>query len=679
MWPDGRVFYIVTVVAPKTPAPDPTATPAVGEVAARFGLGDEALVLLTRDPHLLATLRRVNTAPHKVLRVASEVDLSTALVTQHAGVAVLDCAATTTPIAQLTERLYAQFPDLVLIVAGSADEQGMLAAQITSGSVHRFLHKPVSEQRVRLFVEAAWRRHAAGADAPFAGAGTPTERRAGGAKWGLALVAVALAATPLLLWINTRAPPEAPAASSGTPSASPRSRSDAALESLLSRADQALAAGQLVTPAGQSATDLYHEALRRDAGDPRAVNGLEEVIGRLLAAADEQLQQHNLDAAQQLADQARSVSPRHPRVAFLEAQIGAQRERAVLGKAQRAAASGNVAGALATLDDATHAGTQSTLVNEARQELAQKQVDARVAEYLSRGRDALGRGRLIDPVEDNARFYIQSARALAPEDPGVKQAMQDLAARLEEQAQRALTARNAEQVDIWAQAAQDVGAHPAQIAALHEDARQLRSAARADTLAQLTSTFNQRLEQGRIVEPATDSAKYYLAQLTQADAGNAGTQLARNAYRARLLDESRNALKAQDFAGTRRWLGEARAAGVDAADSAVIDTALVAAQAESERASTYINESTLTRTHYAPPQFPDLARQRGIDGWVDLQFLVGTDGGVSDVKVVGAQPAGIFEQAALEALRHWHYQPVVRSGHIVSQRARVRLRFTVQR
>jgi TonB family protein len=649
----------------------------VGEVAARLGLGNEALVVLTRDPHLLATLRRVNTAPHKVLRVASEVDLSTALVTQHAGVAVLDCGATTTPIAQLTERLYAQFPDLVLIVAGSAEEQGMLAAQITTGSVHRFLHKPFSEQRVRLFVEAAWRRHAAGADAPAAGAGTPPERRASGAKWAMALVAVALAATPLLLWINSRTPDEAPAA--GAPNVSPRVRSDAALESLLSRADQALAAGQLVTPAGQSAADLYHEALRRDAGDPRAVNGLEEVIGRLLAAADEQLQQHNLDAAQQLADQARTVSPRHPRVAFLEAQIGAQRERAVLGKAQRAAASGNVAGALATLDDATHAGTQSTLVNEAREELAQKQVDARVAEYLSRGRDALGRGHLIDPVEDNARFYIESARALAPDDSGVKQAMQDLAARLQAEARRALTARNAEQVDIWAQAARDVGADPKQIAVLHEDARQLRSAARAESLAQLTSTFNQRLEQGRIVEPATDSAKYYLAQLTQADADNAGTQLARSTYRARLLDEARNSLKAQDFAGTRRWLGEARAAGADPAGSAAIDSALAAAQAEAEQASVYVNESALTRTRYVAPQFPDVARQRGIDGWVDLQFLVGTDGGVSDVKVVGAQPAGIFEQAALEALRHWHYQPVVHGGHIVSQRARVRLRFTVQR
>jgi protein TonB len=64
---------------------------------------------------------------------------------------------------------------------------------------------------------------------------------------------------------------------------------------------------------------------------------------------------------------------------------------------------------------------------------------------------------------------------------------------------------------------------------------------------------------------------------------------------------------------------------------------------------------------------------------VDLQFLVGSDGAVSDVAVVGAQPVGVFEPAALDAVRHWRYQPPLRDGHAVSQRARVRLRFTVQR
>ena len=59
--------------------------------------------------------------------------------------------------------------------------------------------------------------------------------------------------------------------------------------------------------------------------------------------------------------------------------------------------------------------------------------------------------------------------------------------------------------------------------------------------------------------------------------------------------------------------------------------------------------------------------------------MVGSDGAVSDVAVVGAQPVGIFEQAALDAVRHWRYQPVLRDGKAISEHARVRLRFTVQR
>ena len=103
------------------------------------------------------------------------------------------------------------------------------------------------------------------------------------------------------------------------------------------------------------------------------------------------------------------------------------------------------------------------------------------------------------------------------------------------------------------------------------------------------------------------------------------------------------------------------------------------AQDEAQQATTFVNATALTRTRYVAPQFPDIARARGIDGWVDLQFVVGTDGAVGDVAVVGAQPVGIFEQAAVDAVRHWRYQPVRHEGQAVSQHARVRVRFTVQR
>jgi TonB family protein len=606
-----------------------------------------------------------------VLPVGSDVDLSDALLTHQGGVAVIDCAALASPIGQLVDRLHTQFPELVLIVAGGLDEQGMLSTQITDGSVHRFLHRPLSEQRVRLFVEAAWRRHGT---VPEAAPAAVTPRRKRAMPWIL-LAALALAAP--LLWRALHVPEETPTGATAPHAALPSD--DQALESLLARADAALAAGALVAPPRENAAELYREALRRNPRDPRAVNGLAQVIDHLLASAEAELQHQHLDAAQQLTDQARAIDPSHARVAFVAAQIGAQRERAVLSKAQRAAAGGDVAGALATLEDAARGEHRSTLVEEARQQLAQKQLDARVADYLSRGRDALARGALIAPVEDNARFYIESARALTPGDARVHQATQELIGRLESEARQALIARNAEQADIWIAAALDAGAEPAQVGALRAEAQQLRGGAQTEELAQLSTAFNDRLKRGELLEPATDSARFYLAQLSQKAPDDPLTQRAHSAYAARLLDEARTALRGQDLPGTRRWLTEARSAGADATALATIETALSAAQNDAQQAQSYVNAAALTRTHYVAPEFPYVARLRGLDGWVDLQFVVGADGAVSDVAVVGAQPVGIFEQAALDAVRHWRYQPMTRDGHAVSQHARVRLRFTVQR
>ena len=174
----------------------------------------------------------------------------------------------------------------------------------------------------------------------------------------------------------------------------------------------------------------------RSTGSSRSSGGCSPLPRRSCSSGE-------LDGAQALAEQARAIDPNHPRVAFLVAQIGAQREHAVLDKAQRAAAGGNVAGALAVLDVAAHGARRATLVDEAREQLAQQQLDARVADYLSRGRDALSRAQLIAPAEDNARFYIESARALAPNDARVQEATQDLIARLESEARQALAAGDA--------------------------------------------------------------------------------------------------------------------------------------------------------------------------------------------------------------------------------------------
>ena len=188
----------------------------------------------------------------------------------------------------------------------------------------------------------------------------------------------------------------------------------------------------------------------------------------------------------------------------------------MLGEAQRAAASGDVSAALAVIDDAAKGAPRSTLVDQARQQLAQKQVDERVADLLLRGREALASGALIEPPQQNARFLFESARTLAPADPAVQQAHQELIARLQGEAHQAIAAGNAERADAWINAAAESGAAAAEVATLHAAAQQLRGAAKADALAHTEALFNQRMAQGRLLEPANDSARYYLEQLARA-------------------------------------------------------------------------------------------------------------------------------------------------------------------
>lgn len=68
-------------------------------------------------------------------------------------------------------------------------------------------------------------------------------------------------------------------------------------------------------------------------------------------------------------------------------------------------------------------------------------------------------------------------------------------------------------------------------------------------------------------------------------------------------------------------------------------------------------------------------RRDAPDGWVELGFLVGTDGVPRDIAVIDSSPPGHYDRAALDAIRRWRFEPVRVDGMAVEQRSSVRLRF----
>ncbi len=58
----------------------------------------------------------------------------------------------------------------------------------------------------------------------------------------------------------------------------------------------------------------------------------------------------------------------------------------------------------------------------------------------------------------------------------------------------------------------------------------------------------------------------------------------------------------------------------------------------------------------ARPQIPEWACKQGIKGWVEVVFTVLPNGRVADVKLIDANPRGVFEAAMIESVSHWIYE-----------------------
>lgn len=75
------------------------------------------------------------------------------------------------------------------------------------------------------------------------------------------------------------------------------------------------------------------------------------------------------------------------------------------------------------------------------------------------------------------------------------------------------------------------------------------------------------------------------------------------------------------------------------------------------------------------PRYPVDALRGNIEGEVEVEFTVLPDGSVTDVRVINANPPGMFEQEARRAVLRWQFRPQMQDGRPTSMRARQVIEF----
>lgn len=86
--------------------------------------------------------------------------------------------------------------------------------------------------------------------------------------------------------------------------------------------------------------------------------------------------------------------------------------------------------------------------------------------------------------------------------------------------------------------------------------------------------------------------------------------------------------------------------------------------------------SSLKVRRYVEPDYPRNSQGLHTAGWVDVGFGIDAEGRTTALQVNAAEPAGVFEEAALAAVRRWRFAPVeAPAGSGKEVRSEIRVRF----
>jgi TonB family protein len=301
---------------------------------------------------------------------------------------------------------------------------------------------------------------------------------------------------------------------------------------------------------------------------------------------------------------------------------------------------------------------QRVLKNDPGNEAALEGLTKVADDLVRRGETALDQGRF-----DDARATVERIRAALPKHEGAKELAQK----------------------IWP----DAGGKPvAPALPLPEPEVQVARVETApaptpppkpqvDPLAEANQAFEKALAEGRLLTPAEQSAKHYVSVLNRLNVDHDFSKRARTTLSAEFLSRAAQSIAALDPEAAGIWIDEAEGL-VGATDDGVRKArAALTEQLIAMEAAKPIPASSLKISTYVAPDYPQRATERNIQGWVDVEFTVGTDGRTRNIVVTDASHETMFRREATDAVEKWQFEPRVFMGRPIEQTSFTRIRFVL--
>lgn len=385
-----------------------------------------------------------------------------------------------------------------------------------------------------------------------------------------------------------------------------------------------------------------------------------------------------------------------------------------------------------TGDERPAEGAVETLVEEAKIEPAAARLDAN----LSKARMAAGAEILAYPVDQSALFYYDQILEVDPEHaiaraeletvlgkiaqtvsahmaaeeyadahalavlvakrhPGhelvqeVAQELDRLTGEYVEQAMQYAQDGNEDEVTKALAAAEELpGRNPEYFSALRESidsiqnsriaAEQGRKERARLAAVQAATAWAEKVRSaivaGRLIAPAGDSAVDYLAEHDSPE--DQKEELTRELVDA-LIAECAAKISLGGLNEAERLLAAATEFVGDTPDiqslQGDLESAFIAAESGKFRAL-----GKFVRVKTVAARYPSSASRRNLTGWVEVAFTVTSSGETADIEVRRADPAKVFNNAAIRAVEQWTFEPRIFRGQAINQRTGAKLVFNLE-